>query len=134
MEYKIKTNKSDEMIDITSQIRQHVKASGVKDGIAVVFVAHTSAGVTINENADDDVFDDILNNLDRLFPKINGYKHKDGNSYAHLKASMIGSSSTVIIENGELLIGEWQGIYFCEFEGPRERKFYVKLIEGANKI
>ncbi len=127
-EYAIRTSKTEEMINITNIIRQEVRKSQVSDGIVIVFVPHTTAGVTINENADPDVVDDILSGLRKAVPIISEYKHFEGNSHAHIKASMMGSSCTVIIENGQLKMGTWQGIYFCEFDGPRNRKIYIKII------
>ncbi|WP_097028277.1 secondary thiamine-phosphate synthase enzyme YjbQ [Clostridium peptidivorans] len=128
MEHLLKTTKSEQFIDITSIVQEEVNKSNVKDGIAVVFIPHTTAGVTINENADPDVVHDILAGLNKAFPEENGYLHMEGNSHAHIKASLMGSSCSVIIENGRLKLGTWQGIYFCEFDGPRSRKFYVKVI------
>ena len=130
MEHTIKTTKSDELVNITTMIRQEVRRSEVKDGIAVVFIPHTTAGITINENADPDVVYDMLSILRKSFPESSGYRHMEGNSHAHIKASMMGSSCTIIIENGELKLGTWQGIYFCEFDGPRTRKIFVKIIKG----
>lgn len=130
MEHTIKTEKPDEMIDITGVIRNDVKISGVKDGTVTVFVPHTTAGITINENADPDVVYDILAALGRIFPKDGGYRHIEGNSHAHMKASLMGSSCSIIIEAGELKLGIWQGVYFCEFDGTRTRKFYTKVIQG----
>ncbi|AAM25346.1 secondary thiamine-phosphate synthase enzyme YjbQ [Caldanaerobacter subterraneus] len=115
------------MIDITKEVEEEVKKSGVKEGICVVFVPHTTAGITINENADPTVKEDILSALDKIIPNIS-FKHLEGNSDAHIKASLVGSSVTVLIENGELVLGTWQGIYFCEFDGPRRRKVYIKII------
>ncbi|MBM7871398.1 secondary thiamine-phosphate synthase enzyme [Clostridium pascui] len=128
MEHSLKTTKQDQFIDITSIVQEEVSKSNVKDGIAVVFIPHTTAGVTINENADPDVVHDILLGLNKAFPEQNGYLHMEGNSHAHIKASLMGSSCSVIVENGRLKLGTWQGIYFCEFDGPRNRKFYVKVI------
>lgn len=128
MEYLIKTTKAQEFVDITSIVKEAVKKKGIKNGIAVVFVPHTTAGVTINENADTDVVTDILSGLNKAFPEQNGYLHMEGNSHAHIKASLMGSSSSIIIENGEPKLGTWQGIYFCEFDGPRNRKVYIKII------
>ncbi len=128
MEYSVKTTKSDDFINITNMVRQEVRQSGVKNGIVVTFVPHTTAGITINENADPDVVHDVLLGLRRAFPESTQYLHVEGNSHAHLKASTMGSSCTVIIENGELKLGMWQGIYFCEFDGPRNRKVYIKVI------
>lgn len=130
MEYSIRTSKRDEFINITGIVAQTVRTSGVRDGIVTVFVPHTTAGVTINENADPDVVSDFLYTLDKVIPERTEYRHIEGNSHAHVKASLVGSSCTVIIENGELKLGTWQGIYFCEFDGPRRRKIYIKVMES----
>lgn len=116
--------------NVTEKVRQSVRESGISDGICVVFCPHTTAGMTINENADPDVVRDMLLALKKTFPDRPEFRHSEGNSHAHLKASSVGSSVTVLIENGRLLLGTWQGIYFCEFDGPRNRSFYVKVIEG----
>ena len=113
--------------NITAQVRQAVSDSGVKDGIAIVFCPHTTAGITINENADPDVVHDMLIGLAKAFPDRSEFKHYEGNSTAHLKASTVGSSETIIIADGKLKLGTWQGIYFCEFDPPRNRKFFVKV-------
>lgn len=117
------------MLNITHLVRQSVRDSGVSSGIVTVFIPHTTAGITINENADPDVVDDILLGLDKVSPDREEYMHFEGNSPAHIKASMMGSSCTIIIENGQLKLGTWQGIYLCEFDGPRTRKMYVKIIK-----
>ena len=127
----VKTHKRCDMIDITAEVAKTVRDSGVESGLAVIHVPHTTAAVTINENADPDVIHDILMTLDELLPqKRLGYQHCEGNSDAHVKSSLFGPSLTVIIENGEPVLGTWQGIYFCEFDGPRSRKCVVKVIEG----
>jgi len=128
-EYTISTRQED-FYNITSQVREAVTKSGVTDGIAVVFCPHTTAGITINENADPDVVRDMLLGLREAYPDRPQFRHAEGNSAAHLKASAVGSSATVIIENGKPLLGTWQGIYFCEFDPPRNRKFYVKVVEA----
>lgn len=128
MELTIRTTKQEEFINITHMVRQEVVKSGVKDGIVTVFVPHTTAGVTINENADPDVVYDMLYGLRKAFPESREYRHMEGNSHAHLKASAMGASDTIIIQNGELKLGTWQGVYFCEFDGPRTRKVYVKVL------
>ncbi|MGI6066016.1 MAG: secondary thiamine-phosphate synthase enzyme YjbQ [Bacillota bacterium] len=128
MEYRIKTTKAQEFIDITDIIQEEVRKNKTDSGIVVVFVPHTTAGITINENADPDVIFDIISGLNKVFPEHNGYRHAEGNSHAHIKASLMGSSVTVIIENGELKLGTWQGVYFCEFDGPRTRKIDIKII------
>jgi len=116
------------MVDITSKIQDIVREEGKKSGICQIFVPHTTAGITINENADPDVVDDILMQINKIVPFEDGYKHFEGNSAAHIKASMFGFSQQVIIENARLVLGQWQGIYFCEFDGPRNREVYVKVI------
>jgi secondary thiamine-phosphate synthase enzyme len=129
MNHIIKTSKQDEMINITDIIREDARNSKVKDGVVIVFVPHTTAGITINENADPDVVYDMLNTLQKVVPKDRSHRHMEGNSHAHIKASVMGSSCTIIIENGVLKLGTWQGVYFCEFDGPRTRKFNTKIIE-----
>lgn len=127
-EYNIRTKKEDEFVDITALAQQALVESGLMDGIVVVFCPHTTAGITINENADPDVVRDMLVSFDKTFPKYGDYKHSEGNSHAHIKASLMGSSATVIVENGKLKLGIWQGIYFTEFDGPRSRKVYIKFM------
>lgn len=128
MEHIIRTDREDQLIDITAIIREDVRRSNIKNGTAVVFVPHTTAGITINENADPDVVIDFLEILRKLVPKSRDYRHLEGNSHAHVKASLVGSSCTLIIEDGRLKLGTWQGVYFCEFDGPRTRKFYTKIV------
>ena len=124
----IRTGSHTEFINITSRVQQAVTDSGVTDGICVIFVPHTTAAVTINENADPDVVRDMKTELEKIVPWEDGYRHYEGNSAAHLKASMIGFSEQVIIEDGRLVLGTWQGIYFCEFDGPRNRKLKIKIL------
>lgn len=126
----IRTNAHTEFINITARIQQAVSESGVRDGICTLFVPHTTAAVTINENADPDVVRDLKAELEKIVPWEDGYHHYEGNSAAHLKSSMIGFSQQIIIEDGRLVLGTWQGIYFCEFDGPRNRKLKVKITEG----
>jgi secondary thiamine-phosphate synthase enzyme len=114
--------------NVTTQVREAVAKSGVTDGIAVVYCPHTTAGLTINENADPDVVHDLLIGLNKAFPDLPEFRHGEGNSAAHLKASAMGSSVTVIVQGGKLVLGTWQSIYFCEFDHPRQRKFYVKVM------
>ena len=130
IELQIRTNVHTEMLDITDRIQQVVTDSGVKDGVCVAFVPHTTAAVTINENADPDVVRDFTTELGKIVPWEDGYHHLEGNSAAHLKASMIGFSEQILIEGGRLQLGTWQGIYFCEYDGPRGRRLKVKVIEG----
>ena len=126
-EYRLSTPRED-FYNIMPQVREAVGKSGISDGIAVVYCPHTTAGITINENADPDVVCDLLLGLDRAFPDRSEFRHSEGNSAAHLKASTVGSGVTVIINDGRLVLGTWQGLYFCEFDPPRNRKFYVKVI------
>ena len=129
-DYQLSAPRED-FYDITPHVREAIAKSGVADGIAVVFCPHTTAGITINENADPDVVHDLLIGLNKAFPNRAEFRHGEGNSAAHLKASVIGSSVTVIINGGMPVLGTWQGIYFCEFDPPRNRKFHVKII-GVN--
>lgn len=124
----IQTAKHTQMIDVTELIRKAVEDSGVREGVCTVFIPHTTAAVTINENADPDVVRDITAEIDKLVPWEDGYHHAEGNSAAHLKASMIGFSQQIIIDGGKPVLGTWQGIYFCEFDGPRRRSICVKLM------
>lgn len=125
---EVKTHQRDEMIEITPRVRHIVEAAGVTSGAVTVFIPHTTAGVTINENADPDVVHDFLKQLDEMVPwKQPFYRHGEGNSASHVKASMMGSSVMVFIENGDLQLGTWQGIWFCEFDGPRTRKVWVRV-------
>jgi secondary thiamine-phosphate synthase enzyme len=123
----VKTSASTELIDITSKIAERVKESGVTEGRCMLFVPHTTAAVTINESADPGVKDDILMALDRIVPRNANYKHAEGNSPAHVKSTLVGASEMVAIENGLLALGTWQGIFFCEFDGPRTRKVHVRI-------
>lgn len=125
----IRTSAHTQLLPITDEVEKSVQKSGVRNGICTIFVPHTTAGVTINENADPDVVRDFIKEINKIVPWEDGYAHYEGNSAAHLKSSMIGPSLTVIIENGRLLLGTWQGIYFTEFDGPRTRKVYVKIME-----
>jgi len=127
---KINTSKREEFKDITNKIDEIVKNSGIYKGIVNVFVQHTTAGITINENADPDVVRDMLSTFDKIVPFEDNYKHYEGNSHAHIKASMLGSSVSIPIEEGKMTLGTWQGIYFCEFDGPRNRKVVVSIMES----
>jgi secondary thiamine-phosphate synthase enzyme len=129
-EIAIQTNTQNQIIDITAQVQKVVRESGISEGLCCVFIPHTTAGVTINENADPSVKHDIIMELNKLIPLDDHYRHLEGNSAAHIKASIIGSSVNVPVENNNLLLGTWQGICFCEFDGPRQRKFYVKIISN----
>lgn len=129
-EYGVKTNKREELIDITHIVKKAVNESGVEDGMALIFVPHTTAAVTINENADPSVKRDIIYKLNKEIPQDEGYHHGEGNSDAHIKSSLVGASLQIIISGGRPLLGTWQGIHFCEFDGPRSRKLRIKIISG----
>ena len=126
-EFKISTPKEN-FYDITPQVREAITKSGKTDGIAVVYCPHTTAGITINENADPDVVHDMLLGLEKVYPDRREFRHSEGNSSAHLKASSVGGSATIIIAESKPLLGTWQSIYLCEFDPPRNRRFYVKII------
>lgn len=128
--FSVQTASRSEMIDITDRVAAVVTESGVRDGLCHVFVPHTTAAVTINENADPDVQRDILASLERIVPLTDRYRHAEGNSPAHIKASLFGASQTVIVVQGRLVLGTWQSIFFCEFDGPRTRKVLVKVTAG----
>ena len=122
------THARSEMIDVTARVQKLVAKQNVSDGYVIVYVPHTTAAVTINENADPDVKADMLKKLETLIPKREPYyEHAEGNSDSHVKTSLVGNSATVLIEGGKLVLGRWQGIYFCEFDGPREREMIVKV-------
>lgn len=127
---EVKTHKKVELIDITREIKEIIGKSGVKEGFCIVFVPHTTAGITINENADPDVVRDIIYLVNKIIPFQENYKHIEGNSPGHIKSSLFSANLTIIVENGTPLLGTWQGIYFCEFDGPRNRKLFVKVIEA----
>lgn len=130
-EHHISTRDAQQMCKVTSMVREDIAKSGVKEGIVIVFSPHTTAGFTINENADPDVVHDVLMKMEDVFPTRDGrYLHMEGNSHAHIKTSCFGPSQTMIIHEGEILFGIWQDLYFCDFDGPRNRKLYVKIIEG----
>ena len=124
----VRTAGRDQFVDITDEVSEAVAESGVDDGVATVFVPHTTAGVTINENADPSVVTDLLAALDQAVPWRQGfYRHSEGNSAAHVKSSMVGCSQEVLVTGGRLLLGTWQGIYFCEFDGPRSRQAIIAV-------
>ncbi|MFD1017894.1 secondary thiamine-phosphate synthase enzyme YjbQ [Thalassobacillus hwangdonensis] len=127
--FEVKTESHDQMIDITESVSSYIKEQGVEEGIIVVSSLHTTAGITINENADPDVKTDMLNRLREVYPWDHlEDKHAEGNTASHLKVSTVGHAQTLIISEGEMVLGTWQGIYFCEFDGPRNRKYAVKII------
>lgn len=133
-EIEVRTSSRTEFIDITRQVQKDIQKAGVSDGICYLFVPHTTAGITINENADPSVKADILMELNKLIPKDDPYKHLEGNAPAHVKASIIGSSETVFVEQGKLVLGTWQGIFLCEFDGPRTRRVFLKIIGQHSKL
>ena len=124
---KVKTTKRIDMVDMTSSVQKEVSKSGISDGVCMVYVPHTTAGVTINEGADPSVCEDILTKLTEMVPPDAGYGHMEGNSDSHIKASLVGNSVSVLVEKGRLVLGTWQKIFFCEFDGPRSRKVYMKV-------
>jgi len=124
----VKTGRHTQLVNVTAEIEKLVTASGVANGVCHLYVPHTTAGVTINEGDDPDVARDIEATLDRLVPKDAGYKHFEGNSDSHIKSALVGVSQSVQIENGRLQLGRWQAIFFCEFDGPRQRELRVKIV------
>ena len=131
MQFDVATARREQFVDITRQVAEAVAASRATDGAAIVYCPHTTAGITINENADPDVVTDLLAGLERLAPRNAGWRHGEGNSDGHLKASLLGASATVPIADGRLTLGTWQGIYLGEFDGPRRRTVLVTILPGA---
>jgi secondary thiamine-phosphate synthase enzyme len=125
---QVKTNRRTEFVDITNEIRAAITKSATKNGICHLYVPHTTAAITINEHADPDVARDVEGIFDRLIPERGPYKHAEGNSDSHMKAILVGPTQIIFIVDGKLAMGRWQGIFFCEFDGPRDRKLYVKII------
>ena len=125
--FQLKTQKEG-FVDITAEVTEAISESGVNEGICVVYCPHTTAAITINENADPDVKTDLISGFDKVFPDFESFRHAEGNSDAHIKSSVVGASETIIVTGGRPLLGTWQGVYFCEFDGPRNRKFYVKVM------
>ena len=126
----IKTFQRIEFLDVTVEIESLVKKSAISEGICILFVPHTTAGITINENADPSVKNDMRLKINKMVPCVENYSHSEGNSDAHIKSSLFGYSLNLIISSGKLALGNWQGIYFCEFDGPRNRNLYVKFMAG----
>ncbi|MFO0754645.1 MAG: secondary thiamine-phosphate synthase enzyme YjbQ [Thermodesulfovibrionales bacterium] len=126
----VKSRSKTELIDITEEIRRIIAEEGVKDGLCSIYVPHTTAGITINEGADPAVKRDVLVSLSRLVPFEGDYQHMEGNSAAHIKAALVGTSQTLLIEEGKPLLGTWQSVYFCEFDGPRHRRVLVKMFSS----
>jgi len=127
----IATHSRTQCLDITRQVQEAVTRGGVSDGAVVICSAHTTAGLTVNENADPDVMADVLASLERLVPRRGPYAHTEGNSDAHIKASLVGLSVTLPVENGHIVFGTWQGVYFCEFDGPRRRRVFVQVLPAG---
>lgn len=128
---EVKTSSRTELVDITAKVEKAVKSFGLRDGICIVYVPHTTAGVTVNENADPSVKRDITMETNKVIPFQDGYSHVEGNAAAHIKSSLVGTSVTLLVEQGEIVLGTWQGIFFCEFDGPRNRKALVKVVPGS---
>ena len=127
-EIPVSTHAHAELVDVTELVRREVRAAGVRDGVVTLFVPHTTAGITIQENADPDVVHDLLLALERAVPwRSPDYRHGEGNTAAHVKASLVGSSAQVFIRNGDLALGTWQAVYFCEFDGPRSRRLWLRV-------
>lgn len=127
---ELSTTKRNDFIDITGEIGGALSRARIESGLCYIHIPHSTAGITINENADPTVQADIESKLNRMIPKGEGYTHPEGNSDSHIKSSLIGTTLTLIVEKGSLVLGTWQGIYFCEFDGPRDRMIYIKTIEG----
>lgn len=125
---RVKTGRRTHYVDVTDQVQSVVSASQISEGICYVYVPHTTAGVTINEHADPDVAPDMEGAFDRTVPHKGAYRHSEGNSDSHIKATMTGISQMIFVKDGKLALGRWQGIFFCEYDGPRDRKFYVKVV------
>ncbi len=131
-EFTLETRARTDFVDLTSEVQNQVSALGLQEGVIVVFNPHTTAAVTINEGADPDVVRDMTDALDRIVPWRDGYHHAEGNAAAHIKASMFGSSVTVIVSQGRLQLGTWQKIWFCDFDGPRRRRVWVRALSGSS--
>jgi secondary thiamine-phosphate synthase enzyme len=126
---RVQTSRRTQLVDLTADVERVVRASGVKSGICYVYVPHTTAAVTINEHADPDVAIDLEGVFDRLVPHSGPYRHSEGNTDSHAKAVMVGASQVIFVEEGKLMLGRWQGIFFCEFDGPRDREIFVRVHE-----
>lgn len=131
--FNIRTGARVEFQDITRKIQDIVKSSDVESGVCYVFVPHTTAGVTINEHADPSVVKDIAEQLEAVIPQSANYRHMEGNAPAHIKSSLVGSSETLLVDGGRLVLGTWQGVFFCEFDGPRNRTVHIKIIPDRTK-
>jgi len=127
---QIRTTTREEMIDVTALVRTAVRKTGIGHGIVVVYCPHTTAAVTVQENSDRTVRSDMLGHLRKVVPKDGGFQHDEGNADAHIKSSLVGASTTIIVEGGKPMLGHWQAVYFCEFDGPRDRRLIIKVIAG----
>ena len=134
MQITLKTNSRNDFLDITAKVQNQIALSKIKNGFCFIYVPHTTAAITINESADPDVVEDMQIAFDKLVPWNNGYSHMEGNSAAHIKTTLIGSSEFIAIEDGKLLLGRWQGIFFCEFDGPRTRKLIIKIMNDSSLV
>ena len=130
MTFTVKSKSRTQLIDITSEIQKAVRPSGISEGLCMLYVPHTTAAITINESADPSVASDIMMVLDEVIPWKADYRHLEGNSPAHIKSTLVGASEVIAIENGSLVLGTWQGIFFCEFDGPRTRSVHMRLLKG----
>ena len=128
--FDVKTGSRVELVDVTDKVRKAVNKSGVKEGICHLFVPHTTAGIAINENADPSVKRDIVMEMNKMVPFEDGYQHMEGNAAAHIKSVIFGPNLSLFVEGGDIVLGTWQGVFFCEFDGPRSRKVHMKVIEG----
>ncbi len=126
-EFGVRTRSRSQMVNITSEVQEAVRESGVQDGVCIVFVPHTTAGVTVNEGADPSVCTDIEDTLSKAFPKSPHYRHAEGNADSHIKTTLVGPSATILVEGGQICLGTWQAIFFCEYDGPRSRKVWVRV-------
>lgn len=125
---EVATQKRQEFVDITGRIREAIRESGIREGVAYIYCPHTTAGLCINENYDPTVAEDILNKLEELVPRAGAYRHAEGNAAAHIKSCLVGVAHPLLVSGGDLLLGTWQGVFFCEFDGPRRRKVFVRII------
>ena len=130
---RVKTSRRTELVDVTTEVQRVVAGSGVASGVCYVYVPHTTAAVMINEHADPDVATDLEGVFDRLVPHAGAYRHSEGNTDSHAKAVMVGASQVIFVERGKLALGTWQGVFFCEFDGPRDRKMWVKVVRDAGE-
>jgi len=122
---QVRTSRSSEMVDITDEVQKAISQEGIREGVCCLFVPHTTAAITINEGADPSVCQDILDKLEQVIPRGDGYRHREGNAAAHIKASLVGSCVMVLLERGKLSLGTWQSVFFCEFDGPRQRQVWL---------